>query len=528
DLYAAQLLGTDPSKQVSTALMLHVMPGDKFSITAQSYYDGSVQNNIPDMQTLAGSVMQALSGGSGVTIGGDMTQGQQAVQSTFGNQAFAGIYNSLLMQNYDQSKPAVFLNYLVLDENFNVIPGSSAALQINGQPGSWGTLGTQGTVSIDRPGYLLFYGLSMASTVAYLDNVDVTYYAGNVLEEDHYYPFGLTLVSSAMPVVPNNIKFNSKEWQHNEFTSATGAKSGLEWYDYGARMQDPQLGRWFQIDPLTEQTTEWTPYGYTNDNPVKFIDPDGGSNTIYLVALPNSGLTADDISNIVNTGNSALATLGINAQIKVFDGNPLQFDKSNLDPTDLIAAVGKKEDVINFYKTIGASEDYMADLQSLGEGTTPEESVRGGNEIAVESSTLRQKAKELKSNIATTGAWTILHGAGHNADANSDHNDHEGFELRWGGIHVAQSINPENGYVTTNVSGEFIFPKDYGDRISSLKEVLNNEPYGGVPRNQGYIGLMKSKFDNSSPQDNYNRNAATNQYNLKFLQKLLHFNPKGK
>ncbi|WP_271782409.1 DUF6443 domain-containing protein [Aquimarina algiphila] len=113
----------------------------------------------------------------------------------------------------------------------------------------------------------------------HLDNVRLSYTKNDtgdleIIEENNYYPFGLThkgynnTVSSLGNSTAQLLKFGGKEEQ-NEL--------GLGWIDITARNYDPALGRWMNLDPLADQMRRHSPYNYAFDSPMRFIDPDGMS-----------------------------------------------------------------------------------------------------------------------------------------------------------------------------------------------------------------------------------------------------------
>ncbi|MCK9220750.1 MAG: RHS repeat-associated core domain-containing protein [Bacteroidales bacterium] len=90
-----------------------------------------------------------------------------------------------------------------------------------------------------------------------------------VAEYNHYYPFGMQiegLCHNPGIDLPNNYLYNGKELQPDY---------DLQWYDYGARFYDPEMGRWHSVDPLTAKYPGWSPYTYCLNNPILLMDPDG-------------------------------------------------------------------------------------------------------------------------------------------------------------------------------------------------------------------------------------------------------------
>lgn len=273
DTKAARLVGGDEERMIGTAIMLRVMPGDRFTLATDSYYeeeDMGEENS--SAEEIVNSLLTTLAGG---TMNGELfgeTGNFEMLQGAVQQPEFGLTLQDILDNAYSDQEiaPKAGLTYLVLDEEFN-LTASSGTIPIKSIPGIFSNINKDDLV-VSFPGYLIVYvNNTQFGKDVWFDNVQIIHHNTEVIEENHYYPFGLTLSSTGFGVDQKH-KYQAIELERN---------FGLETYETYFRGLNPQIGRWNGIDIKSEKYYSVSPYAAMMNNPVTYIDPMGDDTWVY-------------------------------------------------------------------------------------------------------------------------------------------------------------------------------------------------------------------------------------------------------
>jgi RHS repeat-associated protein len=278
----AKVTAATGGQKVGPSILLKVMAGDKFNLKVSSWYKtsgvapGTPVSPLPD---LVAALISSI-GGYTFTHGGITT-----TQLSNSGVLTPGVTQFLTSQTIAAGRPKAYINWILFDEQFKIVGTNSNFEQVPVES-AFGTIPNQivyqhirSNLPIDKNGYLYVYTSNETPNIdVFFDNLQVTQVRGPILEETHYYPFGLVMQgisSKAAGKLENKYKFNGKELQSKEFSDG----SGLELYDFNARQQDPQIGRWTSVDPMADKFSHQSPYVAMDNNPINIIDPTGTEGT---------------------------------------------------------------------------------------------------------------------------------------------------------------------------------------------------------------------------------------------------------
>jgi len=289
-------------------------------------------------------------------------------------------------------------------------------------------------------------------------------------------------------------------------------------YDFGARMYDPRVGRWFATDPV-QQGNE-SPYSFVAGNPNLYTDPDGKDNIIYLVLLPSftEGLSKKEISQIVAQTNQRLHELKLNTRVKVFEsGLPRlsggenakdPFNASFIDKTDTFVLIGNEQEIIeslnNNPQSFGDASSFIR--SDIRNDDVFELAATPGQGIIFKTNNLKKLTTLTKSDRIITSSYVLLHSVGHNAGIGST--DSNGFFDHGIIVNDKQDRLGVNKNVLVK-SGDDIFKAiklggtDLGKSnigVSTLEDVFKPE------LNPTFAKFMRIRFGENKDKDNFLKN----------------------
>jgi RHS repeat-associated protein len=265
--YAAKLNGVDGAK-IGPALVLRVMRGDTIAALTKAFYKSTAANTSSNTAaSMLTALLQAFSTG-GISQGTHVSNGPNSPLAT----SFSSTDYQLL-QTPAQTIPAwpkAYLSYVLFDDQFKMVTANSGTRQVQGAANVLLNVVIPQMVA-QKSGFLYIYLSNESAADVYFDNLTVQHVSGPLLEETHYYPFGLTMAGISVKALKgfsyseNKYQYRSNELHSNEMRQAPG----LDWYHEGDRMYDVQIGRWFSKKCLMEQTDNL--YRYMFNNPTQSI-----------------------------------------------------------------------------------------------------------------------------------------------------------------------------------------------------------------------------------------------------------------
>ncbi len=269
-------LGNLPASKTGPNVLLKVMAGDVINATTQYFYKNTVTNtagttSLP--QDILNSLLQAILGSSSTT--GLVKGGATNISSQLsGNGSFTSITEPDA-SNATGNNPKAYLTIIFFDERFNYVSTGSAFTRVPiNTAGSSNLSLTLPNVKAPKNGYAYVYISNESNEPVYFDNFHVGLNRGRIIEEDHYYAYGLKIAgisSQKLGDVNEGYLDNKNLYNDKELFD----DADLDWYDYGFRNYDAQIGRFTQLDPLTFNYPHYTPYQYAGNEPIANVDLDG-------------------------------------------------------------------------------------------------------------------------------------------------------------------------------------------------------------------------------------------------------------
>jgi RHS repeat-associated protein len=427
-------LGTTFGKNIGPNTLQKVMAGDKVTATVQYWYQGTAGgNNTNFPAAVVNSLLPAITGGSAAPT---LVKNNASAITTNLQNDLTGFVAAVQPNgsNPGGNTPQAFLTILFFDERFKFIAaadGGVAQQQVASSVTADGSTLVRNDIKAPKNGYAYVYVSNQSNQDVFFDNLKVQVVTGNIIEENHYYAYGLKIAaisSKKLPdtyegVIKNNYLYNDKELFDD---------GDLNWYDYGFRNYDPQIGRFPQIDPLTDYFPFLTPYQYASCEPIANIDLDGlesvgsigGATSVardfaYVYQAASTSMmwitpivrTASGVSagsNILSTVIS-ISSIVIQTSITVTNAINNGINTKQAGDRALIVARGSADAILNA-NTFGLT-DFFGSTSNLGDYSEPDDQAAYlEGRLLGDAFVMAQSAAEISGGIKVGGSLALTSG----------------------------------------------------------------------------------------------------------------------
>src|SRR5690606_24723614 len=167
-------------------------------------------------------------------------------------------------------------------------------------------------IVVREAGYMYVYISNEGEELVdvFFDDLKVTHVKSPVIETNDYYPFGLTFNSYQREnSTPNKFKFQGQE--HIDDLN-------LGWDSFKWRNHQPDIGRFFNVDPLAEGFYYNSPYAFAENKVTSNFELEGlEAVSIHLRAFHpsktfGSGFSGDDRGFSNSTSSTARVKTNVN------------------------------------------------------------------------------------------------------------------------------------------------------------------------------------------------------------------------
>lgn len=476
---STHVIKVNQSNPVGSSRLLKVMAGDLVGANTKYFYPSTVSNNntsspvsfVLSMLATAITGSPATSGVTKAATGG--------INNVLGaSSVFTNLMNANTTNNIG-NQPKAFLNIVFFDERFNFVEEGSTKIRV-ATAGNHEMPIVLSNIKAPRNGYCLVYVSNESPTNVFFDDLQVRHDRGRIIEENHYYAYGLkiaALSSKAFAAPKNNYQYQG---DYSEFDDDLG------WNDFDLRSYDPQIGRFLQHDPYDQFASGYV--GMGND-PGNMIDEDGGWSAGAIGAVAGGvigGVAGGLIAN--NNGGGFWGTVG-----------------GALGGALLGAGLGYAADM-SWFNSASQTKNFFTNFRAFYAGLIGKETVYEKSTIGKMFSGYGAAGCPKNIPIQTPDIWG---GIGIGLQWSTD--------LKWVTVDVQKWINQE--WVGTKRFSDY----QIMDRtLSSDGQVLNDQINTRSPYNDGQNGnptrIKIKKWDNNRTLQSDNMPRKSKEVRIKFTQ----------